>query len=156
MKRNIGFSPYCFFLLFLGFSRLALAQGGPGTTGAVELKIPVGPRAIAMGEAFVAVANDANAIYWNPAGLMQLGGPTLRLSTIFSLKRCNIVTWPWELNWAMTALLALQLKSWEREVIRPLDRFRAAGSRENLFHLQLRANRLEKTILMWIWQGRCA
>ena len=27
-----------------------------------------------MGEAFVAVANDANAIYWNPAGLMQLGG----------------------------------------------------------------------------------
>jgi long-subunit fatty acid transport protein len=50
------------------------AQSGPGSTGAVELKIPVGPRAIAMGEAFVAVANDANAIYWNPAGLVQLGG----------------------------------------------------------------------------------
>jgi len=53
------------------------AQGGPGTTGAVELKIPVGPRAIAMGQAFVAVADDANAIYWNPAGLNQLGGVAL-------------------------------------------------------------------------------
>jgi len=30
-----------------------------------------------MGQAFVAVANDANAIYWNPAGLNQLGGTHL-------------------------------------------------------------------------------
>lgn len=50
---------------------------GPGSTGAVELKIPVGPRAIAMGQAFVAVSNDANAVYWNPAGLRQLGGTHL-------------------------------------------------------------------------------
>lgn len=45
-----------------------------GETGAVELKIPLGARAIAMGQAFVAVADDANSIYWNPAGLRQLGG----------------------------------------------------------------------------------
>jgi hypothetical protein len=68
------------FLLFLGLSSnfyQAFAQNGPGTTGAVALKIPVGPRAIAMGQAFVAVADDANAIYWNPAGLNQLGGTEL-------------------------------------------------------------------------------
>ena len=53
------------------------AQGGPGTTGAVELKIPVGPRAIAMGQAFCAVADDATAVYWNPAGLNQIGGTHL-------------------------------------------------------------------------------
>ena len=59
----------------LGFaSQSALAQG---TSGAVELKIPVGPRAIAMGQAFTAVADDANAVYWNPAGLNQLGGTHL-------------------------------------------------------------------------------
>jgi hypothetical protein len=52
-------------------------SGGPGSTGDVELKIPVGPRAIAMGQAFVAVADDANAVYWNPAGLNQLGGTML-------------------------------------------------------------------------------
>jgi long-subunit fatty acid transport protein len=35
------------------------------------LKIGVGGRASALGDAFVAVANDASALYWNPAGLVQ-------------------------------------------------------------------------------------
>lgn len=40
-----------------------------GTTAAQFLKIGVGPRAIGMGSAFAATANDLTAIYWNPAGL---------------------------------------------------------------------------------------
>lgn len=35
------------------------------------LKIGVGARGVAMGEAFVAVVNDASALYWNPAALSQ-------------------------------------------------------------------------------------
>ena len=35
------------------------------------LKIGVGARGEGMGESFVAVANDASALYWNPAGLVQ-------------------------------------------------------------------------------------
>ncbi len=35
------------------------------------LKIGVGGRAAAMGESFVAIADDASALYWNPAGLVQ-------------------------------------------------------------------------------------
>jgi long-subunit fatty acid transport protein len=35
------------------------------------LKIGVGARGVAMGESFVAVANDASALYWNPAALVQ-------------------------------------------------------------------------------------
>ncbi len=35
------------------------------------LKLGVGARGVAMGESFVAVANDASALYWNPAGLAQ-------------------------------------------------------------------------------------
>lgn len=35
------------------------------------LKIGVGPRAVALGESFVAIANDASALFWNPAGLSQ-------------------------------------------------------------------------------------
>lgn len=77
-KSNSSFLAVFFqaFMLLIPFSLWtapALADG-PGSTGAVELKIPVGPRAIAMGQAFVAVADDANAVYWNPAGLNQLGG----------------------------------------------------------------------------------
>jgi hypothetical protein len=35
------------------------------------LKIGVGARGVAMGESFVASANDASALYWNPAALVQ-------------------------------------------------------------------------------------
>ena len=44
--------------------------GGPGTTGASFLKIGAGARPVGMGEAFVGVADDVNAIAWNPAGLI--------------------------------------------------------------------------------------
>jgi hypothetical protein len=42
-----------------------------GTATAQFLKIGVGARATAVGDAFAAVANDASALYWNPAGLTQ-------------------------------------------------------------------------------------
>lgn len=41
-------------------------------TGAAFLKIGFGARAIAMGGGYVAIADDLNAIYWNPGGLAQL------------------------------------------------------------------------------------
>lgn len=43
-----------------------------GTSGAQFLKLGVGSRAIAMGSAFTAIANDASALYWNPAGIARL------------------------------------------------------------------------------------
>jgi len=44
-----------------------LAQGGDNAAAFLELGI--GSRAMAMGEAFVAVANDGTAFFWNPAGI---------------------------------------------------------------------------------------
>ncbi len=43
-----------------------------GTTTAQFLKIQVGARAIGMGGAYVALANDVSSIYWNPAGLSRV------------------------------------------------------------------------------------
>ena len=40
-------------------------------------ELPVGPRAIAMGNTFTAIADDATAIYWNPAGLPWIGNQEL-------------------------------------------------------------------------------
>jgi hypothetical protein len=42
-----------------------------GTATLQFLKIGVGARSAAMGEAFIAVANDGAALFWNPAGLME-------------------------------------------------------------------------------------
>lgn len=43
-----------------------------GTSGAQFLKLGAGARAESMGEAFTAVVDDANAIYWNPAALSRI------------------------------------------------------------------------------------
>ncbi|CUS76759.1 Uncharacterised protein family (UPF0164) [Candidatus Kryptonium thompsonii] len=49
------------------------------TTAAPFLEIPVGGRATGMGASFVAVANDASAIYWNPGGISRFD----RIEAIF-------------------------------------------------------------------------
>ncbi|HEX3074364.1 MAG TPA: PorV/PorQ family protein [Ignavibacteriales bacterium] len=41
---------------------------GIGTSAASFLEIGAGARAMAMGGAYASVANDASALYWNPAG----------------------------------------------------------------------------------------
>ncbi len=41
-------------------------------TGASFLKIGVGARPLGMGGGYIAIADDVNAIYWNPGGLAQL------------------------------------------------------------------------------------
>jgi len=43
-----------------------------GTSAATFLEIPVGARAAAMGGAYVSLATDASALYWNVAGIANL------------------------------------------------------------------------------------
>ena len=42
----------------------------------------IGARALAMGGAYVAIANDATANYWNPAGLCFMEGPEVSVSHV--------------------------------------------------------------------------
>ena len=56
------------------------AQGGPASTAVPFLLIAPGARASAMGESGVAIANDAGATFWNPAGLGFQKGQELTLS----------------------------------------------------------------------------
>jgi hypothetical protein len=51
-----------------------------GTLGGQSLKIGVGARAAAMGDAYVAIADDATAVYWNPAGIARLSGQSVTLN----------------------------------------------------------------------------
>ncbi len=54
---------------------LPAAAGGPGSAGVQVLKNDFSPRAAGMGGAFAAVADDAYASVYNPAGLGQLYMP---------------------------------------------------------------------------------
>ena len=58
-------------LLFLALPGLAWAQGAAGQAGEF-LRTGVGPKALGMGRAFTGVADDASALYWNPAGMGAL------------------------------------------------------------------------------------
>lgn len=51
-----------------------------GTTAAKFLSIPVGPRAIALGNAFASIGDDATSLYWNPAGSTKIVGNDFQLS----------------------------------------------------------------------------
>jgi hypothetical protein len=56
------------------------AQTKVGTTAGQFLGISVGPRAIAMGGAYVAEINDATSLYWNPGAFQQAGKSQLVFS----------------------------------------------------------------------------
>jgi len=51
-----------------------------GTYALQFLKIPVSARGVAMGNAFTAIANDANATYWNPAGMVDITRTSIALN----------------------------------------------------------------------------
>ncbi|HNW93392.1 MAG TPA: PorV/PorQ family protein, partial [bacterium] len=61
-----------FLVALLGGVLLAGPALATRTTSAAFLKIGVGARAAGMGEAYVAQAQDASGLYWNPAGLARL------------------------------------------------------------------------------------
>ncbi len=66
----------CFLLLIpaLSFAQSSsVIFGQPNTFG-------IGPRAIGMGGAFTAIADDASAAYWNPAGLSQISSYEISIS----------------------------------------------------------------------------
>lgn len=61
-------------------SSLPVFAGGKGTTSASFLKIDIGARPVGMGGAFCAIADDVNAILYNPAGLVQISRPEVALT----------------------------------------------------------------------------
>ena len=73
--RLIPIKKSCLVLTLAAACAVALPPGAAwGTRYAGEfLRIGVGARALGMGSAFVGLADDGTASYWNPAGLTTLG-----------------------------------------------------------------------------------
>ncbi len=67
LKRTILY----WFVLWIGLSPLSFADEEGGVESIFHFG--AGARAMGMGRAFVAISDDASSIYWNPAGLQNLG-----------------------------------------------------------------------------------
>ena len=57
-----------------------LGSGDAGTTAFPLLRVPIGSRGCAMGEAYTAAADDANAVFWNTGGLGRVTSVQFGLS----------------------------------------------------------------------------
>lgn len=61
-----------FIIVYFAIVGILAGQSKVGSTAAPFLNIAVGPRAISMGSAFVATANDVTSLYYNPAGAAKM------------------------------------------------------------------------------------
>jgi len=59
-------------LIVFTLATATLAADNTGTASGAFLNLGLGARPMAMGNAFVALADDCNALFWNPAGLADL------------------------------------------------------------------------------------
>ena len=66
--------------LFLSIAFVQTVMCQEVTNSVSFMRIGSGARAIALGSAYVAVADDALAGYWNPAGLTQLKAPAISIA----------------------------------------------------------------------------
>ncbi|HHZ89534.1 TPA: PorV/PorQ family protein [Candidatus Poribacteria bacterium] len=74
-KRHIKLILIVTILIIVNIVDVKAVNLNVGRDGWAALKIGVGARASAMGDTFVAVADDVNSIYWNPSGLGRLARP---------------------------------------------------------------------------------
>ncbi len=63
---------YLFILILLLLPGVLYGQAKVATAGAQFLEIGVSARAVAMGGSFTSIADDASAVYYNPAGMTQI------------------------------------------------------------------------------------
>ncbi|MEN3038050.1 MAG: UPF0164 family protein [Candidatus Kryptonium sp.] len=121
------------FPLFLFFS---LAYSDNSKYAGEFLRIPIGARALGMGGAFIAIANDGSSFYYNPAGVAisgsgilsfmyssQFGGITSPLASFFHLGFIqNVQNLGIAVNWVRLSVEDIPLTPDFTSVQTPVDR----------------------------------
>ncbi|MCK5218454.1 PorV/PorQ family protein [bacterium] len=90
-KKNVILLMFVIFAFFIFHSSHAelFSKENAGTTGAQFLKLGGGARGVALGEAYSAVADEASAVYWNPAGLGRIKNIQIVGMHTFGLESIN-------------------------------------------------------------------
>ncbi|MBW1856357.1 MAG: hypothetical protein JRJ00_17135, partial [Deltaproteobacteria bacterium] len=93
LRSKFIFSTFLFYTIFALclLCSSAQAQDFPGSRKVISASTPnpvgSGARAVGMGGAFIAVADDATAASWNPAGLTQLKKPEISFAYSYFKRR---------------------------------------------------------------------
>ncbi len=81
-------------LILLSLQGVTQVAQATGTTGFEFLRTELGPRATAMGGAFVAIPGDMNSLYYNPAGIAAIharGGSVIYLKHLLDFHSGELV-----------------------------------------------------------------
>lgn len=73
-RRVVGALVALTLLALVPATALAGSEERKGTGGALELRLPVGPRGTALGAAGIGRISGVEAMFWNPAGLADIEG----------------------------------------------------------------------------------
>lgn len=79
----------CFFISLPAGVCASAISSNAGTASSAFLKIGAGARPAAMGDSFAGVADDVNALYWNPAGIARLENREMTFSHNIWLEDTN-------------------------------------------------------------------
>lgn len=90
--RPLATAPLLALAAFLSDARMARAQDDFGTTGAVVLRMPVGARPVALGDAYTAVEGDELSVFYNPGGLASVRRLSLGASYQSYISDSRLVT----------------------------------------------------------------
>ncbi len=97
IRKTVGLILFSIFFILLNTapSHSQSTVTKSGTTSAAFLEVGIGARAMGMGGAYVALANDVSALYWNPAGIAEMQSS----SVLFEHKE-----WLAEINFDVAAI----------------------------------------------------
>lgn len=106
---------FAFLALLVILPGQAFGQAKVGTAGAKFLDIGISARAMGMGEAYGAIANDVSAVYYNPAGLTQIYSREAMFTHIDYPADINFefaaIALPWEAASGVVAIAFYNLRS---------------------------------------------
>jgi outer membrane protein OmpA-like peptidoglycan-associated protein len=121
MKKLLSYSIIFLIIPFaIAYLPNSVFSSGVGTTTGNFLKMNIGTRAVGMGEAFCALADDVSAMHWNPAGLGFIINPELETMHTFWLGNISYeyLGYVQPLSWGTLGMSASYLHMDDMEKIR--------------------------------------
>ncbi len=113
----------------------ALGKNSVGTAGAQFLKLGTNARAVAMGEAYSAVTDGSDSLYWNPAGLERVDRKAFSVLHAMYLQNISYNYASYAFRFRESGVIAVGAQYLSAGSIDRTDRFGSAAGTYNPYDL---------------------